>query len=233
MKRTRKSSTPSTRLFENRVMKFLHCTNEKGELHLATRKFLSTQGTSEGEGGGLSIGETTRASFSVETFDSVGKRAKMQRSSSRTLIPLPRALSCDAVESIYRDSPLLSSPANSPSFFREQRPVQKKEEEEEEKEPYRVVLPNCGKPRPGSEKEDLIKAERNEPAGKTTGVHLSRSRRTTLLKEFLLSCYLCREHGLAEQHTPAEPRSLPALHFHHLISSDRYISKAKLYPGTG
>lgn len=86
MKRTRKSSTPSMRLFENRVMKFLHCTNEKGELHLATRKFLSTQGTSEGEGGGLSIGETTRASFSVETFDSVGKRAKMQRSSSRTLI---------------------------------------------------------------------------------------------------------------------------------------------------
>lgn len=46
--------------------------------------------------------------------------------------------------------------------------------------PYRVVLPNCGKPRSGSERGDLIKAERNEP-GKTTGVHLSRSRRSGLL----------------------------------------------------
>lgn len=42
-----------------------------------------------------------------------------------------------------------------------------------------VVVPQLRKAS-ASEKEDLIKAERNEP-GKTTGVHLSRSRRSGLL----------------------------------------------------
>ena len=87
-----------------------YCTNRNGQLHLARRKFLSTQEMSEGEGGGLSIGETTRGSFSVETFDSVGKRTKMQRSSSRTLIPIhPRPLP--------PPPPLLFHPSHLPRYI--------------------------------------------------------------------------------------------------------------------
>lgn len=82
----------------------------------------------KGTGGGLSIGETTRASFSVETFDSVGKRTKMQPSSS----PLLFLHRCLAMRwKVFIVTPL-SSRADSWSFFRQQRPAQT-----EEVEPYR------------------------------------------------------------------------------------------------
>ena len=143
----------ATRDYRKPRNEILHCTNKKGQLHLATRKFLSTQGMSEGEGGGPSIGETTRGSFSVETFDSVGKRTKMQRSSSHTLIPVHRrpplppsslfhpssssypsshslslslSLSCSLVLSCdVVESIYRDSPtrANSSSFFRKERSV--------------------------------------------------------------------------------------------------------------
>ena len=80
-------------LLENRVMKFPHCTDEKKASFTWQRENFSRRGErAEGRGGGgLSIGETTRASFSVETFDSVRWEASEDATklSSPTLIPHP------------------------------------------------------------------------------------------------------------------------------------------------
>lgn len=92
---------------------------------------------------------------------SVGKRAKMQPSSlllhsSPIPRPLSPPLSCDAVESIYRDSP--SPPTLAPFFPRTTPCIE---------EGGGGTLSASSSPTAeslglGSEKEDLIKAERNE-----------------------------------------------------------------------
>lgn len=224
---------------ENRVMKFLHCTNEKRRASPGNEK-ISLDARNERRGeveGSRSVKLLELPSAWKLSTPSVGKRTKMQRSSSPTLIPHPPSrllalsppLSCDAVESIYRDSPLL--PRQLLVLFS---PTTLCIEE------GGGTLSGSSSPTAeslglGSEKEDLIKAERNEP-GKTTGVHLSRSRRSGLL--FLRSFFylaISPVSTVSPNNRPV-PNRLPAptaSSISTLISSDRYISKAETLSWNG
>lgn len=220
-------------------MKFLHCTNEKRRASPGNEK-ISLDARNERRGeveGSRSVKLLELPSAWKLSTPSVGKRTKMQRSSSPTLIPHPPSrllalsppLSCDAVESIYRDSPLL--PRQLLVLFS---PATLCIEE------GGGTLSGSSSPTAeslglGSEKEDLIKAERNEP-GKTTGVHLSRSRRSGLL--FLRSFFylaISPVSTVSPNNRPV-PNRLPAptaSSISTLISSDRYISKAETLSWNG
>lgn len=157
----------------------------------------------------LSIGETTRAFFRVETFDSVSEDAKnLYLSVSLSFFshsPFSRTAVIFAPSSLpfcfatwwkvfivaSPDSPARLLVLFSSSTIRAQ--VRSHCRGGSRVGPYRPLLLDCGKPRPGYEREDLIKTKRNEPR-KTTGVHLSGSRGSGLL--FLRSSFYLAISGL-------------------------------------
>ena len=158
---------------------------------------------------------------------SVGKRAKMQPSSlllhsSPIPRPLSPPLSCDAVESIYRDSP---SPLTLAPFFPRTTPCI---EEGGGGTLSASSSPTAESLGLGSDKGRTERT--NEPGGKTTGVHLSRSRRSGLL--FLRSFFYLAISPVStvspRTTDPLRPPPFPPLYPRIGISS-----KPKLYPGTG
>lgn len=169
----------------------------------------------------LSIGETTRASFRVETFDSVSEDAKnLYLSVSVFFLSLSILANCrhprphlPSRSVLRRGGKYLSwlppTPGSSsrPFFVKHDPRASEKllPGREGRVGPYRSLLLDCGKPQPGYGRGDLIKTKRNEPR-KTTGVHLSGSRGSGLL--FLRSSFylaisgLC--FGLTEQQTSGD-----------------------------
>lgn len=161
----------------------------------------------------LSIGETTRVFFRVETFDSASEDAKnLYLSVFLFFLSLSILANCRHLRPhlpsrsvLRRGGKYLSwlppTPASSSRPFFVKYDPRASEELLPEGEgkggrrvgPYRPLLLDCGKPRPGYGREDLIKTKRNEPR-KTTGVHLSESRGSGLL--FLRSSFYLAISGL-------------------------------------